>query len=401
LVIPTPCLATAVPILPLPAETAPTTPPTMSSSVQQRSTRKKSLPNPTAHPLLAPSTTPTTGTTSTRTFRLATKQLYLTYPQCSVKKEVVLQRIKEMWKENLLWALVAEELHKDGTPHLHAAVCLKDRWQTRRVNALDVLTGQHGNYQSMRRPVDVLKYCMKDNNYITEGIDAPEYVRLREKKQSTKTSVMATLINEGGSIEDARLADPGFFLMHKAKIEGYHAYMQRRLAPTTPLKPWTVPVLTACLPEERDILDWLQNNIKVTRTAAQEHLYVWGDTGLGKTTFLASLREYLRVYDIPPSEDWYDTYEDGQYDIAFLDEFKANKTLQWLNSWLQGHPFLLKRKGTSPYLKKDNLPTIICSNYSIYDAYNHTLPHHLAPLARRVQCVHIHAQINIFRAPSP
>jgi len=208
---------------------------------------------------------------------------------------------------------------------------------------------------------------------------------------------MALLINEGGSIEDVRLADPGFFLMNKAKIETYHAYMMKRLAPS--LKEWNIPVLTAPLPEEREILDWLTENIKQTRTAAQELLYVWGDTGLGKTTLLARLREYLRVYDIPPSEDWYDNYEDGQYDIAFLDEFKANKTIQWMNSFLQGHPFLLKRKGTTPYLKKDNLPTIICSNYSLYDAYNHSLPHHLAPLARRLKCVHIQAQINLFPLP--
>lgn len=95
-------------------------------------------------------------------------------------------------------------------------------------------------------------------------------------------------------------------------------------------------------------------------------------------------------------EDWYDDYEDGCYDIAIMDEFKASKTLTWMNQFLQGHPMHLKKKGVPGYLKRDNLPVIILSNYSPENCYNNVPPSHLDPLMRRLTLVVLDSQINLF-----
>lgn len=65
----------------------------------------------------------------------------------------------------------------------------------------------------------------------------------------------------------------------------------------------------------------------------------------------------------------YDEYEDKDYDLIVMDEFKAQKSITWMNGFVQGGlPFPLNRRyvGTR---KEKNLPVIVLSNYSIRGAY--------------------------------
>lgn len=56
-------------------------------------------------------------------FRLNAKKLFLTYPKCSITKEAALEQLKLKLK-GITKILVAHELHKDGTDHLHAYINL-------------------------------------------------------------------------------------------------------------------------------------------------------------------------------------------------------------------------------------------------------------------------------------
>lgn len=58
-------------------------------------------------------------------FRLSATSLFLTYPQCAVSKEDALRQLKEIVPVEK--ALVAEEAHEDGTPHVHAYLKLSKR----------------------------------------------------------------------------------------------------------------------------------------------------------------------------------------------------------------------------------------------------------------------------------
>lgn len=71
---------------------------------------------------------------------------------------------------------------------------------------------------------------------------------------------------------------------------------------------------------------------------------------------------------MPPDEDYYDDYYDSKFDLIAIDEFKAQKTQQQLNRWLDGQEMSVKKKGLQGY-KRDNLPFIIISNYAPEDVY--------------------------------
>lgn len=72
---------------------------------------------------------------------------------------------------------------------------------------------------------------------------------------------------------------------------------------------------------------------------------------------------------MPLLEDFYDLYDDDLYDLVCLDEFRGQKTIQFLNLWLQGGlPMSVRKKG-SQGLKRKNLPMIICSNFALENVY--------------------------------
>lgn len=99
-----------------------------------------------------------------------------------------------------------------------------------------------------------------------------------------------------------------------------------------------------------------------------------------------------------PHEDWYDQYTDEDYDVAIIDEYKGQKTLQFLHSWCQTAPMLLKRKGTGPVVKRRHVPTIFLSNYRPEVCYLHVYdksPSDLDPLKRRLEVVEVEEQIDI------
>lgn len=69
-----------------------------------------------------------------------------------------------------------------------------------------------------------------------------------------------------------------------------------------------------------------------------------------------------------PVEDFYDFYDEEFHRLVIFDEFKGQKSLCFLNRWLQGDLFCIRRKG-SQAIKTRNLPFIFCSNFSPTQCY--------------------------------
>ena len=76
--------------------------------------------------------------------RIQAKGWFLTYPQCAMTKEDLLEGLKGCLPVKIQEYVVAEEKHENGDPHLHAFVKYEkkvewkaDRW--------DIGT-HHGNY---------------------------------------------------------------------------------------------------------------------------------------------------------------------------------------------------------------------------------------------------------------
>lgn len=104
------------------------------------------------------------------------------------------------------------------------------------------------------------------------------------------------------------------------------------------------------------------------RSFKQPQLWLYGPTNIGKSTLINNLEKYFRIYHIP-TEDWYCEYKDNDYDIAVLDEYCGSKTIGFLNKWLEGGTFPLRQRNKASYNKKQNIPTIICSNLSPSELY--------------------------------
>ncbi len=301
---------------------------------------------------------------------LQATNLFITFPQCDVTKESVLLNIGARLKPK--FAIVAVEQHADGHPHLHCAIKLKQR--TRIPHAvLDGLAGKHGDYQGARDMLKVISYIVKDNEYVSFGIEVPQYLARRIRHEAPKKRSMrdrvAAKVREGASLDEIDDMLPGYFMMNKRKIQDYVSWVSLKRQRESKLKWIGIPVGTAYLfPEEAMIMKWIVKNIRQKRKFKQRQLWIWGSIGTGKTSLVLWLEKFLTIYWIP-HESFDDRYLDGRYDLAVCDEFKGTRMITWMNEFVQGSSMAIRKKG-SQGMKKDNLPVIILSNYCIQDAYS-------------------------------
>ncbi len=282
-------------------------------------------------------------------FRLHAKKLYLTYAQCDTDPQEVLTAILTRWGEaGVKWAVVGQEQHQDGHNHLHVALWLTTALDTRDPHSLDALAGVHGNYQAMRDPVGCVKYCVKDGNFVSYGIDVQAYLRARAKKVATSFETVANMVIEGETLGDINSAHPGFMLQHLGKVKAYESFMSQRQS-VDELVPWVIS------PEDQRlwhggevaVQTWLMQNLISGRTRAfcTPQLMIIGTTGVGKTSLMMALAKHCRVYYVPMGEDFYDGYSDEEFDLIVFDEYRAQKKIQWMNLFVQGNTVTLRVKG--------------------------------------------------------
>jgi hypothetical protein len=297
-------------------------------------------------------------------FRLNVKKLALTYPRCNVEPQQVLQNIlNHFGEEGVKWAVVVQEPHEDGTPHVHVGLWLQGRAPDyRSATCLDFLTGTHGNYQAMKDPVAWVTYLMKgDGPKACHGIDPSVYLESRKRKKSISFLEVAQKLVEGLTVRQCVQEYPGFALQHLAKMAQFEAFLQT----DDPRErvPWTdLPVLNLPTVYGRKIATWLNGNLGKSRSFRQKQLLIWGPTSVGKTSLILALEAYFRVYWIPMGEKYYDYYHDKDYDLIVFDEYHSQKTITWMNSFVAGAPMTLRRKG-GQVQKRKNLPVIVLSNF--------------------------------------
>jgi len=108
-------------------------------------------------------------------FQLQAKKLFLTYAQCPLSREELMDFL---WEHPLLneksngpkYIRVARELHEDGEFHLHALVILEMKLRTRSPRFLDFL-GHHGKYEAARDVFASMDYLAKeDTEWIERGV---------------------------------------------------------------------------------------------------------------------------------------------------------------------------------------------------------------------------------------
>jgi len=101
-------------------------------------------------------------------FRLNSKSFIVTYPQCNLDKQLVLEWFQRLFPDNLLGIRVGRELHEDGEPHLHAVFHLRAAFSTRNERCFDI-EGFHPNIQSTRSLPKSYAYAGKEADFTDWG----------------------------------------------------------------------------------------------------------------------------------------------------------------------------------------------------------------------------------------
>ncbi len=295
---------------------------------------------------------------------------------------------------DLAWIVVGEEKHEDGGIHFHVAMQTGKNVRSRDAKYFDwVSPEKSGNYQKMKGSTrDAVKYCIKEGNWLSDGIDVAAVLA---KKNAQAGARAMRMIEEGRSLKDIRDSVPAFAMGNKRKIEewiGWEQCQKRRLM-ISHWFPFDSVKVESLEGSNKVIAQWLDHNLFKEREFKQKQLFIYGDANMGKTYLVNSLKNYCNTY-VLPNEEFYNLYEDGLYDLCVLDEFKANKTVQFLNEWLQGSTMSIRKKGSQGE-KNDNIPTIMLSNYSLEECYMNTSDAKLDTLRCRLEIVHVTERLDI------
>lgn len=367
------------------------------TQTQMQETLSENLP--------AESTTPVPPRKRTRRFYLRGRNFYLTFSQCSVSKETARDNLYAKYGEELEWFVCGQERHQDGNLHLHMVFRFNTRKYITGSDCFDFVTGQHGNYQLANSVLRTLKYCTKDDHaYLVEG-DIDVKSRLT-KNGGNQADAVANRIKSGKTLQEIDAKYPGYFLRYGPQIKRYQQQQQawdRRSSLRPHPNGFAIPSEYLALDNAQvQICEWIVANFPkppAVRAKDAKALYLVGPTGLGKTRFFNRLSKYLLRYNVPRGEDFYDFYQDGYYDFAFIDEFRAQKTLTWLNSFCNGREQLNMRIKGGQLEKRQNLPVVICSNYYPAECYRKLVETRgdevLAPFERRILLVEPRNEITI------
>lgn len=302
-------------------------------------------------------------------FRINAKRFFLTYPQCDTEKGEALKRLLE--KEDVDWVVIAQEKHKDGSNHLHVILETSKKKNVTRQDYFDYVTGTHGNYQSVKNFHKCLEYVTKDGDFIQHGINVDAKLKSMKSKSSYGFEVCAQELQQGMSVYDIAKRNPGFVLQNRIKLIGFQNWwrMESFAEPDRIWAPVKVHADNLSMFAVHSIVDWINENVKKPRGFKQKQLYIHGKANVGKTSLITFLGNALKIYIFPQHDRWCDGYEDGKFDLAVFDEFKSDRRLAWMNRWLEGSPFAVEVKN-SFVMKRQNIPTIILSNYSPEECYH-------------------------------
>lgn len=330
-------------------------------------------------------------------FSLRSKIMLLTWPQCSVDKRVVMQRIRNMFDDKLEWAVVATEKHQDGSLHIHALCSHRERFQISTASKLDKLAGKHGNYKPIRTTTwRSMKYVIKDGDYIAYKVNVNKFIEAGSKKQSTTFHIVATSLLEGKSILDLTLSNPSFVLQHLRKMEHFteKVKMLKRRANNVDLQ-WIQPFGSSL--QDRTICRWLEKNIHQKRSLGELNLWIKGGTGMGKTRLVEQLKRKIATYCVPYDEEWFDDFDHKASLLIVMDEFKGRYRIQLLNKMLGSEHHALRRRNRSPIQVTHRPPVIVLSNYLPTGAYRNINPtsEEMLALERRVLVVELTSRIDL------
>jgi Geminivirus Rep catalytic domain/Geminivirus rep protein central domain len=261
-------------------------------------------------------------------FRLSCKNVYLTYPQCNLSKEDLLNDLTAL--KPIQRYAICQEKHQDDSLHLHALICYDKKHESINERYYDV-RGFHPNIQPCRNIKDVYNYIAKDGDYI-HNFNPNKKARFNIDMEEAETKEeFLTLIKE---------SDYQAFVINHEKILSYAEKLYAR-AKSPPLE---YPPCTN-LPQE--LMDWVGAFFTRPRPDRPKSLILIGGTRLGKTVWARSLGIHTYWNNSFQLDTWndkadYTVLDDiewqyvpakkalfgGQREFTLSDKYRGKKTLK-------------------------------------------------------------------------
>jgi len=305
-------------------------------------------------------------------FTFNAKNGFFTCPHSTVTKEFAMEKLKKVFPK-LLCAIVSQETHKDGTPHIHAVFRLKERCHIRNMEVLDSIFGKHGNYMSCRQFRHAVIYVSKQDPkpLIFGDIDVEAIRAALLTKRGVAFESIALKLNAGQDVYELSNIHPGFMLQHLQKVQLYVNFRENHIVdPKLPFPVFSTAHLASLNDPSRRIAEWFNDNMHTERYFGKKQLYVFGPTEMRKSTMLNDISLRKDVFLINNSEN-FDTGFRKSHQVIVCDEFTGLvRNLQYWNSMVEGGRFNMTQKSLPPVIKIKNIPVIICSNLNPDSAYH-------------------------------
>lgn len=328
----------------------------------------------------------------TKNFRINCKRLFITFPQTDTLKDDAAEKLKSNTKTNDCSFIVAQERHQDGNTHLHVYIEKPSNFNFRDPKYFDFITGKHGNIQKVRSKEAVIGYVCKEGEFICHKIDPSAIIqkmkmqqeKKRKRESSTKSHKIFEYLKNGNTYQDLLKNDElgSFLVLHGNDVKrlAHDFQVLKEKEERERIKP------QYC----RFIMNDMEYDMLVNLPFKSKQFWIWGSANVGKSTFIRKLEDVgLRGFEIPTNNDFAE-WEDDRYDFAYIDEFKGQLTIQFLNMFLQGSKMRLPGKYViGGKLKNKNVPIFILSNYTPEEVYHKKSARDLEPLLTRLKVIEL------------
>lgn len=139
-------------------------------------------------------------------FRLDAIQIFLTYSQCPLDPNFILDNISKVYP--IKYYIIAQELHQDGNKHIHCYLKLEKKANFRDNRKYDIVvdnTTYHPKIEGCRSPKSVIKYVTKDGNYLTNMSNTSIDEMVEDKVKVKELYKQARTEASNGDLEKAFL----------------------------------------------------------------------------------------------------------------------------------------------------------------------------------------------------
>lgn len=241
------------------------------------------------------------------------KLWFLTYPQNDAEPSELLDKVQTV--DKLIEYVIAREQHKDGSNHLHAYLKFEKGITLKSAPLVFNVLSKSGNYQPCRSCKNVIKYCTKGANFVS-NFDTAKYLAKKGKVTSETLQTYTAM----------EALDLG--IINVGSLKSYEYGRSLAITPKTP----------------EDV----------------RGIWYVGAPGTGKSYHareVAGDDVYLKAQN-----KWWDGYT-GQSNVILDDLDKEFKSWHNLKIWTDRYPCNGEIKGGQVALSYDKF--IVTSNYSI------------------------------------